>query len=454
MFIVVSFMAASQRRYSRPTAARRSRSVDGFTQSFVRDRHDRDGAHALGIERAKKTEQIGGGLGEVAACRQIHHCGSGVNSRNCSEAEREQCLAGLDPISMKPDACARRVMGGQHARRQRLPAVAVGIDRRLQQRPAEHAFDLGAGQAAGPEQHWLVEAADNGRFDADRDRTAVDNQVDPSRKVAFDMGGRGRRDVTRQISRRGCHRAAEQAQDIAGDGVGRYPDRDGVEAGGGEIGDRAAVSLGQYQRQWTRPERFGQGHRGVVKAGDQLGGRDIPDMGDQRIEGRPALGLVEAGDRGRIGGIGAEAVNGLGRERDQPAFVEGTRRCRRGSLAGGQNGGLQADIHCDLFPQIGALRWPKPKAISRVLSRSVAQPGRALRSGRRGRRFESCHSDHSPSDLVLIAGDTRVNHHLDAENPQLFAIPRSLIAFERRPGVRTRLTDRYAQECDGIGADG
>ena len=30
-----------------------------------------------------------------------------------------------------------------------------------------------------------------------------------------------------------------------------------------------------------------------------------------------------------------------------------------------------------------------------VESRSVAQPGRALRSGRRGRRFKSCHSDHS-----------------------------------------------------------
>src|SRR6516164_7708736 len=39
------------------------------------------------------------------------------------------------------------------------------------------------------------------------------------------------------------------------------------------------------------------------------------------------------------------------------------------------------------------LRYAKPEAISRGLSRSVAQPGRALRSGRRGRRFESCRSD-------------------------------------------------------------
>ena len=58
------------------------------------------------------------------------------------------------------------------------------------------------------------------------------------------------------------------------------------------------------------------------------------------------------------------------------------------------------------------LRCAKPKAISRGLSRSVAQPGRALRSGRRGRRFKSCHSDQGLADFSLpsandIANDTK-----------------------------------------------
>ena len=70
-------------------------------------------------------------------------------------------------------------------------------------------------------------------------------------------------------------------------------------------------------------------------------------MGDQGIEGRPALGLVDAGDRGRIGGIGAEAIDGLGRKRDQAAFGQDTRSRRHGGLAGGQNLGFQANIHCD-----------------------------------------------------------------------------------------------------------
>ena len=53
------------------------------------------------------------------------------------------------------------------------------------------------------------------------------------------------------------------------------------------------------------------------------------------------------------------------------------------------------------------MRWRKRKAISRVLSRSVAQPGRALLSGSRGRRFESCHSDHQFRHLVYRPRDCR-----------------------------------------------
>ena len=77
--------------------------------------------------------------------------------------------------------------------------------------------------------------------------------------------------------------------------------------------------------------------------------------------------------------------------------LKGERRSR----ARGQNLGFQGQIHQDKIPQFRFLRWQKPKAISRGLSRSVAQPGRALLSGSRGRRFESCHSDHDFSSLSI-----------------------------------------------------
>ena len=76
-------------------------------------------------------------------------------------------------------------------------------------------------------------------------------------------------------------------------------------------------------------------------------GGEIADMGDQRIEGRPALGLVEPRDGGRVGGIGAEPIDGLGRERDQAALGQAARGRGHGGLAGRQNLRFQAHIHWD-----------------------------------------------------------------------------------------------------------
>ena len=161
------------------------------------------------------------------------------------------------------------------------------------------------------------------------------------------MGRGRRRDVARQIGRRRHHRPAERAQDRPRHRVGGNPDRDGIKPGGGEIGHSAVACFRQHQRQRARPERLGQRDRGRVEVGNPLPGPEIADMGDQRIERRPALGLIEPRNRARVGGIGAEAIDGLGRERDQPAFGQNTRSRRHGGLTGGQNLGFQANIHCD-----------------------------------------------------------------------------------------------------------
>ena len=78
--------------------------------------------------------------------------------------------------------------------------------------------------------------------------------------------------------------------------VGGHADRDGLEAGGGEIGHRAAFALGQHQRQRPRPERLRQ-RRWPCASKRAIRSRrcEIPDMGDQRIERGPALGLRKGG---------------------------------------------------------------------------------------------------------------------------------------------------------------
>src|ERR1700722_4815978 len=90
-------------------------------------------------------------------------------------------------------------------------------------------------------------------------------------------------------------------------------------------------------------------------------------MGDQRIEGGPALGLIEPGHGQRVAGVGAEPIDGLGWEPDQAARRKTVPGGGRGGLAGRQNLRFQAHIHRVWHPQFTFLRCAKPKAISRVL---------------------------------------------------------------------------------------
>ena len=186
-------------------------------------------------------------------------------------------------------------------------------------------------------------------------------------EVALHMGGRCRRDMTRQIGRWRHHRPAERAQDGPRQRMRGNPDRDGIEPGGGKIGHVAFPGFWQHQRQRPRPERVRERDRPLVEAGDALGRAAVADVGDQRIERGPPLGLIEPRHRRRIGGIGAEAVDGLGRERHQPAVRKAARGSGHRGLVCGQNLRCQAHIHWGWRPQYGFLRCAKAKAISRVL---------------------------------------------------------------------------------------
>ncbi len=182
--------------------------------------------------------------------------------------------------------------------------------------------------------------------------------------------------------------------------VGGQANRHGIEPGGGEIGHRAVSGFGQNQRQRPGPERLGQPHRRRIESRDAPGGGEIADMGDQRVEGGAALGLVEPRDR-----------LGIGRHR-RPAHKPsrwGTRparlapgsapprspRLRRRAGSAFSASHSQRSISSITLLAVCETRGYKPPSC-----RSVAQPGRALRSGRRGRRFESCHSDQEINDLA------------------------------------------------------
>ena len=82
--------------------------------------------------------------------------------------------------------------------------------------------------------------------------------------------------------------------------------------------------LWQHQRQRSRPERSRKLLSRGIEAAEAARRSHIGNVRDQRIECRPSLGGVEPRHGLAIAGIGAEPIDGLGREGDQPAFARGS----------------------------------------------------------------------------------------------------------------------------------
>ena len=105
-------------------------------------------------------------------------------------------------------------------------------------------------------------------------------------------------------------------------GMRRDAQRDARKPGAGELANPAARQGRRDERQRSRPETLGQALRGRRQSGLAQRGVERGDMGDERIEARPALGGIDPRDRRRRGGVGAEPIDGLGRKGDEPALAQ------------------------------------------------------------------------------------------------------------------------------------
>ena len=81
-------------------------------------------------------------------------------------------------MSVKPQRRARRIMRGEHSRREGRVVHSSDFRGRIRKRPIERALDCFARQAAGPQQGWIAEAGNDGQFDADGRCAAVDDEID------------------------------------------------------------------------------------------------------------------------------------------------------------------------------------------------------------------------------------------------------------------------------------
>jgi hypothetical protein len=167
----------------------------------------------------------------------------------------------------------------------------------------------------------LTAQRDDGRFDALRAWAGIEDQVDRAAQRCRHMGRAGRADSAAAVGRRRCQRQAGLGQNRAHHRMRGTAQRHRLEAGRHRGGQRRVVPPRQNQRQWPRPERRGQ-PPSIVDIGQFRRRLEIGDVNDQRIEIGPPLRPKDRRHRLRAVGAGRQAIDGLGRHRDQPASAQ------------------------------------------------------------------------------------------------------------------------------------
>ena len=87
---------------------------------------------------------------------------------------------------------------------------------------------------------------------------------------------------------------------------------------------RATRLAWHYEGERTGPKCLTKPRRHRIKDTKAAGCGRVVDMCDQRVEGRPTLGIVQASDGLAVGGVGSKAIDGFRRERDQAARSKAT----------------------------------------------------------------------------------------------------------------------------------
>ena len=257
---------------------------------------------------------------------------------------RRGCLlgGGEDRLGPDDDGCRvddldpglRGVVGLEHAGGAGSSRLGHGVvgdrDAGL---AAQHVGEPLQAHPAEAQHDRLVEGAvDDGGLHPDVARAPVQHEVDVVAQVGADVVGRRRAHPTEAVGGRRRHTdgsvgppCGEGPQQGPGDRVVGHAEADRGTPPGDGIGHGGCPF--EQQRQRSGPERVGQeagGGRDVD--GPLIDRRRIGDVDDQRVIGRSALHREHPPDGLGIGGIGAEPVDRLGRERHESAACQHVRR--------------------------------------------------------------------------------------------------------------------------------
>ena len=250
-----------------------------------------------------------------------------VNS-NCASARSWALSFGvqrveprLQPLGIhQPHAGVRGVVRFERARRARCLRFDRCFNRRVfvQHGLAARGLELRARQHARAQQHGLAaRAIDDGGFDADRARPAVEYQQVLA-EFFLHVQGSGRADTAKAVGAGAGQAGAAGLQQGQRHRVRGAAQADGVLTAG-RSGCHAGAAR-QYQRERPGPEGLDQ----FCGKGWHLAGivghlRGAGHVHDQRMLRRPALGGKDQRHGGVVGRIGTQAVHRLGWEAHQGA---------------------------------------------------------------------------------------------------------------------------------------
>ena len=196
-----------------------------------------------------------------------------------------------------------------------LPAVV--------QRPGDR-FQLRPRHRARPQQgHPAVQNRYDRALQPDRAGAAV--HPSGHSESGFLQGvPKGRRTGSpRAIGRRRHDRPAERRQHRSRAFVPRHAQGHAVQARAGQVAHPSGVTDWRHQGQRSRPESLGQPPRLFIEHTHRFSGVRVRDVGDQRIEARPPLGLEDRGHGLRVRSVGPQPIDRLGRQQDKRALPQG-----------------------------------------------------------------------------------------------------------------------------------
>ena len=198
-------------------------------------------------------EQMSGGLGEVAAWAEVQDRVRALASPGGSPPEQQRGLAGLDRRRVEPHLRARRVMRGEHARRERRAASRRAAPTSVAPSTASIAS---RGTPPGrsrrgvpPRQATMVDSTPTCVG------AAIEHRVDAAVEIGEHMGGASV-GLTRpeRLAEGAATGRPTRSRSACASGWAGTRRRDAVEPGAGEIGDRAARRRRHDEGQRTRPE--------------------------------------------------------------------------------------------------------------------------------------------------------------------------------------------------------